>query len=156
EDLTNIQMLWTTPTPRELASALYYASVAPWARWDIATVILVLAMIGLARTFQRSPDVIGLLASAFLPYFAFDLLFQETFTTRYALPNVVPVAYLAVRGASSMGPRVGMVIVVLLALFDAHVAGTSLAAYAGEEAPAFRLLRDMKAAIGRSQRVVLA
>ena len=47
--------------------------------------------------------VIGLVAliaiiAGFGPYLAFHLFFQETVTTRYALPLVVPVAYLAARG----------------------------------------------------------
>ena len=31
-----------------------------------------------------------MLAIAFGPYFVFDLLFQESITTRYALPAIVP------------------------------------------------------------------
>ena len=34
------------------------------------------------------------LVAAFGPYFAFDLLFQEMVTTRYALPLVVPWRFL--------------------------------------------------------------
>ena len=49
------------------------------------------------------------LAVAFGPYVVFDLLFQETITTRYALPLVVPVGYLAVRGASAL-PRTLVII----------------------------------------------
>ena len=43
------------------------------------------------------PVHLALLTAAFAPYLVFDLLFQETITTRYALPLVVPVAYLGVR-----------------------------------------------------------
>ena len=42
------------------------------------------------------PALLTLMA-AFAPYFFFDLLFQETVTTRYALPLVPPMAYLASR-----------------------------------------------------------
>ena len=37
-------------------------------------------------------------SSAFVPYAVFHLLFQETVTTRYALPLVPAVAYLSTRG----------------------------------------------------------
>jgi hypothetical protein len=150
EDLTNIQMLWTTPTPRELAEALYYALVAPWARWDVAAGVLALATVGAVRLWRRSRGALVLLSVGFLPYAAFDLLFQESFTTRYALPIVVPVAYLAVRGASAAGPPAGLLLVALLSAFDAHVGGTSLAAFAREEAPAFRMLRDMRTTASRT------
>ena len=48
---------------------------------------------------RRDRRVFIVLAVAFGPYFVFDLLFQETATSRYALPFVVPVAYLAAAGA---------------------------------------------------------
>ncbi len=41
---------------------------------------------------------------AFVPYAIFHLLFQETVTTRYALPLVPAVAYLAVRGLYAPPP----------------------------------------------------
>jgi hypothetical protein len=145
EDLANIQMLFTTPTLKVFRSALYFAFVAPWARWDVAVLVLVLAAAGCVQTWRRSSGELGVMAAAYVPYFAFDLLFQETFTTRYALPLVVPVAYFSARGALTIGVRPGVVVAIALAAFDAHVSGTSLAAYARESAPAFRLLRDMQA-----------
>ena len=149
EDLSGIQMLWTTPTPRELASTLYYAFVAPWARWEMAVIMLTLALVGLGGLWReprdrRSPGLA--LAIAFVPYFVFDLLFQETFTTRYALPLVVPVAYLAARGVAAAGSRIGVVVAVVLAMVNGHTAGTTVAAYARQKAPVFRLLDDMVAA----------
>ena len=144
EDLSGIQMLWTTPTVRELVSALSFGFVAPWARWDVAAVALALAALGLARMFRRARGALLALAVAFVPYFVFDALFQETFTTRYALPLVVPIAYLAAQGAAALGLRLGVPVAIALAAFDAHIAGTSVAAYARQPAPAFRLLEDMR------------
>jgi hypothetical protein len=145
EDLSGVQMLWTTPTIREFLSALYYAFVAPWALWSVAAVVLVFAGLGAAllARYARRPALV--LAVAFGPYFFFDLLFQETFTTRYALPLVVPVAYLAARGAAAFGWRPGMVVAIALAAFDAHIGGMSIAGYARDPAPAFRMLDDMRA-----------
>src|SRR4051812_39772241 len=55
-------------------------------------------------------------------------------------------AYLAMAGARWL-PRNGAVVVaVLLAGFDAHAGGTSIAAFARQKTPAFRLLDDMASA----------
>ncbi len=149
EDLSGIRMLWTTPTPREFLLALYYAFVAPWALPAVAAILLVFALVGAVRLYQIARTTLATLMVAFAPYFVFDLLFQETVTTRYALPLVVPVAYLAVRGAALLGTAPAAVLIVGLALFDAHIGGTSIAAYARQDAPAFRLLEDMRTLAAR-------
>src|SRR4051794_8372512 len=98
EDFGNIQMLWTTHTPRAIADALYYAFVAPWAAWPVAAIVLLLAATGTAWAWRHAPRALLVLAVAFGPYLIFDLLFQETFTGRYALPLVVPMGWLAASG----------------------------------------------------------
>jgi hypothetical protein len=143
-DLSDIRMLWTTPTPRELIDALYYAFIAPWAAWPLAAAVVVLSAAGLAWLALRRRGGLAILFAAFGPYFLFDILFQETFTSRYALPLVIPVAYLATAGAALLPRRVGYAIVVMLAVVSAHVGGTSVASYAHQKAPAFRLLEDMR------------
>ena len=143
EDLSGIRMLWTTPTARELVDAVYYALVAPWAVWPLATIVLLLAAIGAASLWRRKRSVLTWLAIAYGPYLAFDLLFQETFTSRYALPFVVPIACLAGFGAWAIPANAGVAAAIAAAMFGAHVGGTSLAAYASQPAPAFRLLADM-------------
>ncbi len=142
EDLSGIQMLWTTPTPRVFASGLYYAFVAPWASWPLATIVLALAALGVWRMWTAERDALTTLAVAFVPYFAFDLLFQETFTTRYALPIVVPVSFLAVRGlgAGPVVPRIG----VAITAWSIAIATLETRAYAYAPAPAFRMLEAMR------------
>src|SRR5204863_372506 len=83
-------MLWTRPNLRTLIDALYYTLVAPWVLWWIAAVVLVFALAGAVALLRRQRDALVALAVAFGPYFLFDLLFQETFTGRYALPVVIP------------------------------------------------------------------
>ena len=146
EDLSGVRMLWTTPTAREFVLALYYAFAAPWGLWSVAVVVLVFAALGAALMFRYARPALALVALAFGPYLIFDLLFQETVTTRYALPLVVPVAYLACRGAFAFGRRAGFVATIALAMFGAHIGGTSIAAYSRSRAPAFRMLDDMEAA----------
>jgi hypothetical protein len=157
EDLGNIQMLWTRHGARDVVDALYYALVAPWAAWPVAAVALTLACAGLARLASRQRRTLVLLIIAFLPYFVFDLLFQESFTSRYALPLIVPMAYLIVAGLRLVPRDLGLAAAAALAIYCAHIGGTSIAAYSRAEAPAFRLLDDMRAAIDTSpQPAVLA
>ncbi len=143
EDLSGIRMLWTTPTPRELADALYYACIAPWAVMWLGAAVAAAALVGMVALWRRDRFALTVLAVGFGPYLVFDLLFQETFTSRYALPLVVPIAFLAARGAQIVSTRAGAGIVVAAAALGAHLGGTSLAAYARQPAPAFRLLADM-------------
>jgi hypothetical protein len=151
EDLGNIQMLWSHHDMRTVADALYYAFVAPWAAWPLAAVVLLLALVGLLSVGRRAPRAAAWLAAGFGPYLLFDLLFQETFTGRYALPLVVPMAYLAVEGTRRLPRRSGMAVAIAIAMFSAHVGGTSIAAYSRQQAPAFQLLGDMRT-VARSLR----
>lgn len=144
EDFSGIRMLWTTRTPRELSDALYYAFVAPWALWPFAAVILALATLGAVALGRARARALTLVAIAFVPYFVFDVLFQETFTSRYALPLVVPIAFLAAAGARALPSTAGTAVAIAAAMFGAHLGGTSLAGYARQPAPAFRLLADMR------------
>ena len=146
EDFGNIQMLWTMHRARDVQDALYYAFVAPWAAWPVAAVALTCASLGVLRLFRHERRALMVLAAAFGPYLVFDLLFQETFTSRYALPLVVPMAYLAVSGLRLLPWDTGLAFAVTIAMFDAHAAGTSIAAYSRAKAPAFRLLDDMRGA----------
>jgi hypothetical protein len=157
EDFGNISMLWTTHNARAITDAAYYRFVAPWGAWTPAAIVLTLALCGAVVMFARARSSLALLAAAFAPYLAFDLLFQETFTGRYALPLVVPIAYLATAALRRVRWNVGIAAATALAMFDAHISGISIAAFAREKAPAFRLLDDMtSAARAASEPAVLA
>lgn len=143
EDLSGILMLWTTPTLHELSSALYYALIAPWVLWPVGATLLVTAGAGAVALFHRDRRALIIVVVAFLPYFVFDITFQETFTTRYALPLVVPIAYLAAEGLRWFGSPMSVVLAVALIAFNAHIGGRSIAEYSRQQAPAFRMLEDM-------------
>ena len=146
EDLGNIEMLWTRHDLRTLVDALYFTFVAPWAAWPVAIVVLGFAALGIAWLWRANRAALAIATVAFAPYFVFDVLFQEAFTTRYALPLVVPMAFLAMAGARWLPRNAAVGVAVLLAAFDAHVGGTSIAAFARQKTPAFRLLDDMASA----------
>jgi hypothetical protein len=96
EDFSGVVMLWTTRTARVALDALIYSFLWPWGHPMAGVLVTGLAMIGAAHLLWKMPHALALLLVAFVPYAIFHLLFHETITVRYALPLVVPVAYLAV------------------------------------------------------------
>ena len=60
----------------------------------VAAFVLVLAVLGSFALLQRR-RIVAWLSLGFVPYLAFHLLFQETETTRYALPLIPMLAVLA-------------------------------------------------------------
>ena len=146
EDLTGVAMLATNPTVRQLVTVLQQTFVVPWADWRIAAVVILFACAGVVGMLLRSRAALVPLAVAFGPYMVFDVLFQESITTRYALPVVLPVAYLAVRGASML-PRTSAVISMLaVVIASVVVSDNAMYGFATMEAPAFRMLGDMHVA----------
>ena len=146
EDLTGVAMLATTPTVRQLVAAMQHTFIAPWADWRIAAIVLAFACAGALGMMLRTRGALLALLLAFGPYTAFDLLFQESITTRYALPVVLPVAYLAVRGASML-PRTSAVVSMLaVVIASAVVSDNAMYGFSTMDAPAFRMLGDMNVA----------
>jgi hypothetical protein len=144
EDFSGVAMLWTSHGPRQLLLAFNSTFLGPWGTPILAGVVLTLAAAGAARLFWGARSTVGLLLVAFGPYLLFDLLFQETATTRYALPVVVPLAYLAVRGAALAAGRLQPVLVGALIAASLAIVVPNLHAYSRFEAPAFRMLKDMR------------
>ena len=145
EDFAGVAMLLTNPSPRQLAGALYYALLAPWAAWPLGLAVAAAAAGGLVMIARHDRGTLTWLVAAFVPYFIFDLLFQEMVTTRYALPLVVPTAFLAVRGVAALPRPVGMSLVGGAAAASLALAQPALAAYARTAAPALRLMADLQA-----------
>ena len=104
-DFAFVDMLWLDPTVRHLARAVKETFIAPWSAPPLAYVVLLLAVAGFARIAIRNRSALALVIAAFAPYAIFHLLLQETLTTRYALPLLVPVAYFAgaAAGAAKRG-----------------------------------------------------
>ena len=96
EDFSGVVMLWTTPKPRVALDAVVNSFLWPWGHPIAGGLVVAVALVGAVRLARRMPRALGLLFVAFVPYAVFHLLFHETITVRYALPLVVPIAYLAV------------------------------------------------------------
>lgn len=124
EDLEGVPMLALRPRPRQAVVAAIDTFVSPWAVWPLAVVVLGLASVGLLSLARHRAHA-WWLAIGLLPYAVYHLLFQETETTRYALPLVPGVVVLAMLAARRW-PR-GLRPVLLLAIVAAL--GISLVAH---------------------------
>ncbi len=80
---------------RELAFALRDTFVLPWGRPVLAVPVLSLAIAGGLRLLRERPRAAALIAIVFGPYLVLHLLFHSTSETRYAIPLLLPVAFLA-------------------------------------------------------------
>lgn len=137
EDFAWVDMLWLNPTPRQLAFALTNTFVLPWVLRPLAIAVAVAAALGAGLVLLRDRRAALLLAIAFVPYGLFHLLLQETPHVRYALPLLVPSAYLAARGCAVAGrwATAPAGLLVVAALWSAVPAGI---AYGREPHPSFR------------------
>lgn len=144
EDFTGVDMLATSAAPvQRLIYNLIQTFVAPWASVPLALVVLAFAGLGLCVMLARARRGLMLLAVMTLPYAALHLLFHENETIRYALPLVVPVAYLAVRGLDAVLRRVSFAVAAALVLASLAIGAPALQAYARGTSPIFQLFDDM-------------
>jgi hypothetical protein len=141
EDFAWVNMLWLDPTPRRLAFSLYESFVLPWGSSLLAAAVVIAAVVGSLQVLLRQRLALAVLLVAFAPYAVFHLLFQETNTVRYALPTLPVVAWLAVRGAGTLG-RLMPIVAAPLAAGALFVSVPVAAAYGREAHPAFRAIAD--------------
>jgi hypothetical protein len=150
EDFSWVNMLWMEPTPRRLAIVLYETLIAPWGSVILGALVLALAVAGAAVALVRDRIALATLVVAFAPYAAFHMLLHETVFTRYALPVVVPLAWLAMRAASAAG-RWGAVVaipLIAIALVEGVPAGVT---YGREPHPTFVAIEEATVAAARAR-----
>jgi hypothetical protein len=145
DDIAGVPMLLLQRSARGLAFALLHSFVEPWAAWPLAALVLALAAAGAVAVVLTSRRALLIVCAAWVPYAVFHLLFQETITTRYALPLVPAVAYLVVRGLALAGPRVATTVSIAIAVTALVITVPAQRAYARDGAPVFRALRDIAA-----------
>ena len=103
-------MLATTHTVSLLVHTLQDQLIAPWGYWQTGATVIAFAMLGLVHLLWRDRFALTTLVACFGPYIVFDLLFQEAITTRYALPLIMPIAYLVICGASLLHRHLAVVV----------------------------------------------
>jgi hypothetical protein len=146
EDWAGVDLLATHPTPRKLAFALYETFVLHWGN-SLGWVMVGAALVGGTFVLMRRRRALWMLVLVSAPYCLFHLGFQETVTTRYALPLVPPVAYLAVRGLLWMlGPVAGRAALVVVACVGIALTAPVTARYARIGSPTTRVVADLTAA----------
>lgn len=149
EDIEGVDLLATHPTPRRLALALLHTFVFPWVSTPLAAVVLVAAVVGAGACLFAGRRALMVLVAVGVPYGVFHLFLQDTHETRYAIPVIVPIAWLAVRGlfvAGRLAASVGAAGIVAASL---AVAVPAVVAYGREGGPAFRAVDDVMAARAR-------
>lgn len=144
EDFAFVDMLWRNPTPRRMAFGVIQTFVFPWASVPVAVVVLALALVGAVITLRRNVVGAGLLLAAYGPYAVFHLLFHETVTTRYALPLVPAVAYLAASGARIVAGRARTLVVAGLVAASLACVLPPVFRYGREGSPVMRLMGDLR------------
>jgi hypothetical protein len=144
EDFSGVDMLATHLTRAHLSVDLLHTFVWPWSTWWLAALIIVLAVIGVIGMLVMARRGLLLLASVALPYAILHLLFHETVTTRYALPLVPIVAFLAVRGLDTITRRAAPVLVALVVAVSLALGGYAVQVYADAACPVVSVLNDMQ------------
>lgn len=146
EDFVGVPMLALERTPRRLLLALTQTFVEPWTRPAFGRGVLALAAAGALVLVARSRRAVVIATACWLPYTLFHLLFQETITTRYALPIVPAVAYLAVRALSVAGRWPAAVGAIAIAATSLAMTVPAQRLYAREGSPVVRAFRETQAA----------
>jgi hypothetical protein len=142
EDFGGVVMLWTMRTARVAIDAVQYSFLWPWGTLVAGWIVVAVAAVGAARMLYIRPLAFLALAVAFAPYAIFHLLFQETLTTRYAMPLVVPVGLLAVYAAAGAGRMAVAVGGTALVAWSLSVAAPAAVDYGTRTTPAAAAVRD--------------
>ena len=142
EDFAWVDMLWSNPTPRLLALALYRTFALPWSDAWLGALVTAMAAVGAVTAALRAPRMLGVVTLAFAPYAVFHLLLQETVTIRYALPILLPVVWLAT-WAMSLARRAGVLLWATTAVSSLLLSVPAAVDYGQQAHPAFRAIVDM-------------
>ena len=155
EDFSGVVMLWTTRQAKVAALAILNSFVWPWEQYRFGVAMVVLAAVGAARLFWRDRPALVLGAIAFVPYATFHLLFHETATMRYAMPLIVPIAFLAATAVEGAGRRPLAVVSALAVIVSLVVTVPAARAYSRDGSPAFRVFAELPLAVARNPAAVV-
>lgn len=155
EDFAGVEMLYLNPSPRLAAFALLRTFVWPWDHVVTASVVLALAAVGGIVLLVRERRTALAVAALTVPYLAFHLAFQDTVFSRYALPLVLPVVFLAAAALDAAG-RLGAIAAVALAAWSLSVAVPQQRAYAERGSPTARLFDRIATEVAAGARPTIA
>ena len=150
EDFGGVVMLWTSRQARVAFDAALYSFLWPWGNLVLGGIVCAAAALGALRLLVGERMTLVWLVVAFAPYAVFHLLFHETVTTRYALPLVVPLAFLAAHAVDWAGRRTATVLVALFAIVSLAAAGSAARAYGSTVPPPVQAIAHADRAAGSS------
>lgn len=143
EQLTGLDIFLSNPTPRRMALGTIAALVGPWAVPPLGWVVIAIAIAGLALLAWRAPAAAVLLLVAYVPYSIFHLIVQESYS-RYALPIVPAVGYLAIRGLSGAGMKAATVGTAAIVIASLVITLPAVEAYATYPSPVYAAIDDVQ------------
>jgi Protein of unknown function (DUF2723) len=146
EDFVGVEMVWTTPSARVVVLALRYVLLDVWGPLPVGVLMAIASAAGLVALLMRARTALLIVGVLWLPYFVFHLLFQETATSRYDLPLVPPMAWLATQGLLWL-PRLALpLVVVAVTVTSLCVTTPALLRYRADGSPIGRAMADLAAA----------
>jgi hypothetical protein len=143
EQFTGLDIFLSNPTPRRMALGIVAALVGPWAAPPLGWIVIAVAIAGFALLVWRAPYAAALLLVAYVPYSIFHLIVQESIS-RYALPIVPAVGYLAVRGLSAAGPNAATFGSAAIVVASLLVTLPAARAYSQYPSPAYAAVDDLQ------------
>ena len=146
-------ILWTHHTARDVVHALLNTFIWPWDWWLGLAVCAAGGDRRGAHRLARARRAARRSLAGVRPYAIFHLLFQETETTRYALPLLPVIAYAAMAAVEGLPARALPVAAIGLSAIALMQALPASMHYAREGAPVFRAFDDMAATAHGGDRV---
>jgi hypothetical protein len=143
EQFTGLDIFLSNPTPRRMALGIVAALVTPWSWPLLGWIVVAAAIAGLALLVWRAPLAASLLLVAFVPYAIFHLIVQESYS-RYALPLVPVVGYLAVRGLSAAGATAAAIGGAAIIIASLIITLPAARAYSAAPSPAYAAVADLQ------------
>jgi hypothetical protein len=153
EQFTGLDIFLSNPTPRRMALGILASLVSPWAFPPLGWVVVLIAFAGFVYLVWRAPLAATLLLVAFVPYAAFHLIVQETYS-RYALPLVPAVAYLVMRGLSVAGTTVAAAGSALIVIASLAVTLPAARVYGENQSPAYAAVTDLQQLVSTAPAVI--
>jgi hypothetical protein len=143
EQFTGLDIFLSNPTPRRMALGIIAALVGPWAVAPLGWIVVLIAVAGFAVLAWRAPYAAALVFVAYAPYTIFHLIVQESYS-RYALPILPAVGYLAVRGLSAAGANAAAFGSAALVVASLLVTLPAARAYSQYPSPAYAAINDLR------------
>jgi hypothetical protein len=148
EDFGGVVMLWTSPTAPVARDAFTYSFLWPWGSLMLGGIVCAAAAVGALRFLLGRPRTLLWVCIAFGPYAIFHLLFHETATVRYALPLVIPFAFLASSAIDWAGPRTATVLGTAIVVLCLVMGASAARAFGSVAPPPAQAMREIGSAAG--------